>query len=56
MTTFLLSLSPAVFHRYKQYTPNIRLCIVHILNAIELSPDLGLMLLRTFKVERENLG
>jgi uncharacterized RDD family membrane protein YckC len=35
----------------KQYTSNIRLCIVHILNTIELSPDLGTILLRTFKVE-----
>ena len=35
----------------KQYTSNVRLCIVHILNAIELSPDLGMILLRTFKVQ-----
>ncbi|CAF0781446.1 unnamed protein product [Adineta steineri] len=38
----------------KQYTSNIRLCIVHILNAIELSPELGTILLRTFKKIQSN--
>ncbi|CAF3675933.1 unnamed protein product [Rotaria sordida] len=38
----------------KQYTSNIRLCIVHILNTIELSPDLGMTLLRTFKKIQSN--
>ena len=35
----------------KQYVSNIRLCIVHLLNAIELTTDLGMILLRTFKVK-----
>ncbi|CAF3531820.1 unnamed protein product [Rotaria sp. Silwood1] len=38
----------------KQYTSNIRLCIVHILNTIELSSDLGITLLRTFKKIQSN--
>ncbi|CAF1185633.1 unnamed protein product [Adineta ricciae] len=38
----------------KQYTANVRLCIVHILNAIELSPELGTILLRTFKKIQSN--
>jgi len=40
-----------IFFSNKKYTSNVRLCIVHILNAIELSPELGVILLRTFKVE-----
>lgn len=39
---------------FKQYTPNIRLCIVHLLNAIELSSELGTTLLRTFKKIQTN--
>ncbi|CAF1370108.1 unnamed protein product [Rotaria magnacalcarata] len=38
----------------KQYTSNIRLCIVHILNTIEISADLGMTLLRTFKKIQSN--
>lgn len=40
----------------KQYVSNLRLCIVHLLNAIELTTDLGMILLRTFKVSRSFEG